>query len=74
MSTADRRTESITFRTTPAGKQAIVDAAAAEQREFSDMLRLLLSRGIETTKPTPRRQPTPSTREIHPYPKEGKKT
>lgn len=76
MSTADKRTESITFRTTPAGKQAIVDDAAREQRDFSDMVRILIARGHEASnKLTSNRTfgASGGPREIHPYPKAGKR-
>lgn len=53
MSTAGQRTESITVRVTPEAKQWIVDAAEREEREFSDMCRLLWQRGADaSSKPT----------------------
>jgi uncharacterized protein (DUF1778 family) len=42
----EKREERIDVRVTKAGKAKIEEMAEAEQREFSDMVRLLLQRGI----------------------------
>lgn len=53
---AEKREERIDVRVTRAGKAKIQELADAEQREFSDMVRLILQRGIAaSTKPGARR-------------------
>jgi hypothetical protein len=74
VSTEQRRTEVITVRVTPAGKQAIADAAAREERDFSDMARLLWQRGVEASnKLTSNRAHGTVNSTFNPQPKGGKK-
>lgn len=44
-----KRAARLDTQITDAGKQAIMDQAAREERSFPDMVRLLLKRGLEAS-------------------------